>query len=92
MNVATFATASATTTSSDFCGFRPEALQLLAELAGGAASDDGNWLAQRRQDCQELLLDPARALIIALAPRLRRLSPGLRAEPRIGPVPGQPDL
>lgn len=74
----------ATPTSSEFCGFRPEALQLLAELAEPAASDDGNRHAPRRQHCQELLLDPARALIIALAPRLRRLSPGIRAEPRIG--------
>jgi uncharacterized protein (TIGR02453 family) len=66
---------------SRFTGFPLAALGLLAELA---ANNRRDWFAQHRAEVEAFLLDPSRALIRELAPRLRRLSPGLRAEPHVG--------
>jgi uncharacterized protein (TIGR02453 family) len=65
-----------------FAGFSREGLELLRQLE---ANNDSAWYAARRQLFQELLVDPALDLVVELGPRLRqRVSPGLRAEPRVG--------
>ena len=64
-----------------FGGFPAAALRFLAELA---AHNRRDWFARHRAEYESLLLQPARALVLELEPRLKRLSPGLRAEPRVG--------
>ena len=64
-----------------FTGFPRAALRFLAELT---ANNRRDWFEQHRAEYEALLLQPARALVVELAPRLRRLAPGLRAEPRVG--------
>ncbi|HEY4025603.1 MAG TPA: DUF2461 family protein [Candidatus Dormibacteraeota bacterium] len=65
-----------------FAGFSREGLELLRQL-----EDNNNraWYTPRRQLFQELLVEPALDLVVELGPLLReRISPGLRAEPRVG--------
>jgi uncharacterized protein (TIGR02453 family) len=65
-----------------FGGFTREGLELLRQLE---ANNTRSWFAAHRPLFRELLLEPALDLVIELAPLLRRqVSPGLRAEPRIG--------
>jgi uncharacterized protein (TIGR02453 family) len=65
-----------------FGGFSRDALMLLRELE---TNNTRAWFAAHRQQFRELLVEPARNLIIELGPLLReRLSSGLRAEPRAG--------
>jgi uncharacterized protein (TIGR02453 family) len=65
-----------------FAGFSREGLELLRQLE---ANNNPAWYTTRRQLFQELLVEPALDLVVDLGPRLReRVSPGLRAEPRVG--------
>lgn len=65
-----------------FGGFTREGLELLRQLE---ANNTRAWFAAHRQLYRELLIEPALDLVIELAPLLRRqVSPGLRAEPRVG--------
>jgi uncharacterized protein (TIGR02453 family) len=65
-----------------FRGFTREGLELLRQLE---ANNTRAWFGAHRQLFQELLVGPATDLVMELGPLLRhRLSPGLRAEPRMG--------
>ena len=65
-----------------FGGFTREGLELLRQLE---ANNTRAWFADHRRLIQELLVGPALELVVELGPLLRRrVSPGLRAEPRIG--------
>ena len=50
-----------------FNGFKPDALQFLADLA---ANNDRNWFKPRKADYERLLKEPMEALCVALADRL----------------------
>jgi uncharacterized protein (TIGR02453 family) len=65
-----------------FGGFSRDGLELLRQLE---ANNTRAWFAAHRRLVTELLVEPALDLVIELAPLLRRhVSPGLRAEPRVG--------
>jgi uncharacterized protein (TIGR02453 family) len=63
-----------------FDGFPPEALDFLAGLE---RNNERAWFEARRAEYERALLDPARALVVALGGRLEAFAPGIRAEPRV---------
>jgi uncharacterized protein (TIGR02453 family) len=65
-----------------FTGFRPEAIQFLADLA---QNNDRSWFQPRKDDYEELLKRPLEALCVALDERFRARSIPLRADPRRSP-------
>ena len=65
----------ATTT---FTGFRPEAIDFLAELA---QNNERAWFQPRKADFEALLKRPMEALVAALAERVRAA---------VDPAPGRP--
>ena len=54
------------TTAPAFAGFRPEAIQFLADLA---EHNDRAWFQPRKADYERLLKEPMEALVVALADR-----------------------
>jgi len=69
-------------TRAPFAGFRPEAIQFLADLA---ANNDRAWFAPRKADYERLLKDPLEALCVALDERLRARAIPLTADPARSP-------
>jgi uncharacterized protein (TIGR02453 family) len=61
-----------------FTGFRPEAIQFLADLA---MNNERAWFQPRKADYERLLKEPLAALCTALAERLAELGVPLRADP-----------
>jgi uncharacterized protein (TIGR02453 family) len=70
----------ASTTS--FTGFRPEAVEFLAELA---ANNERAWFQPRKADFERLLKEPLEALCVALDERFRARGIPLRADPAKSP-------
>ena len=69
-------------TRAPFAGFRPEAIQFLADLA---ANNDRAWFAPRKADYERLLKDPLEGLCVALDERLRARGIPLTADPARSP-------
>lgn len=65
--------------TSRFDGFRPEAIDFLAELA---QNNDRAWFQPRKAEYERLLREPMEALIAALAERLEARGIPLRADPQ----------
>jgi uncharacterized protein (TIGR02453 family) len=65
-----------------FRGFRPEAVQFLADLA---QNNDRAWFQPRKADYEALLKQPLEALCIALAERFAARGLPLRADPGRSP-------
>lgn len=65
-----------------FAGFRPEAIQFLADLA---ANNDRAWFQPRKADFERLLKAPLAALIEALAERFEARGIPLLADPARSP-------
>lgn len=63
-----------------FQGFTQASVQFLEELK---SNNNKEWFDARRADYDALLLDPARALVVALGERLRELAPEIHADPRV---------
>jgi uncharacterized protein (TIGR02453 family) len=61
-----------------FTGFRPEAIQFLADLA---ANNDRNWFQPRKAEYERLLKEPLAALCTDLAELFRARRIPLRADP-----------
>ena len=59
-----------TTATETFTGFRPEAIQFLADLA---ENNDRAWFQPRKAEYERLLKEPLEALCVALAERFDRL-------------------
>jgi len=59
--------------------FGPELFAFLSDLR---ANNNREWFAANRQRYEEELLEPALAFIEAFAPRLEKISPHFRADPR----------
>lgn len=68
--------------ASSFTGFRPEAIQFLADLA---ANNDRSWFQPRKAEYERLLKEPLEALVAALAERFERRGIPLRADPAKSP-------
>ena len=64
--------------TTEFTGFRPEAIDFLVELA---QNNDRAWFQPRKADFEALLKRPMEALVAALAIELERRSIPLRADP-----------
>ena len=71
-----------TTTTETFTGFRPEALQFLADLA---ANNDRAWFAPRKAEYERLLKGPLKALCGALDEAFRTRGIPLDADPARSP-------
>jgi len=65
-----------------FTGFRPEAVQFLADLA---ANNERAWFQPRKAEFERLLKQPLEALIAALADRFAERGIPLRADPAKAP-------
>jgi uncharacterized protein (TIGR02453 family) len=65
-----------------FTGFRPEAIQFLADLA---ENNDRSWFQPRKGEYERLLKEPLEALIAALAERFAARRIPLRADPAKSP-------
>jgi len=65
-----------------FTGFRPEAVQFLADLA---ANNERAWFQPRKAEFERLLKQPLEALIAALADRFAERGIPLRADPARAP-------
>jgi uncharacterized protein (TIGR02453 family) len=68
--------------ASTFTGFRPEAIQFLADLA---ANNDRAWFQPRKAEFERLLKEPMEALCVALAERFDAHGIPLRADPKRSP-------
>ena len=65
-----------------FCGFEPDALQFLADLA---ANNDRSWFKPRKVEYERLIKEPLEALCVALADRFEELRLPLDANPKRSP-------
>jgi uncharacterized protein (TIGR02453 family) len=72
----------AVATPSTFTGFRPEAVEFLAELA---ANNERAWFQPRKAEFERLLKEPLEALCVALDERFRARGIPLRADPAKSP-------
>jgi uncharacterized protein (TIGR02453 family) len=70
------------TAAAPFTGFRPEAVQFLADLA---ANNDRGWFQPRKAEYEQLLKQPLEALCLALDERFRTRGLPLRADPAKSP-------
>jgi len=66
-------------TTTTFSGFRPEAIDFLAELA---VNNDREWFTPRKADYERLLKGPMEALVAALAEGLAARAIPLLADPK----------
>jgi uncharacterized protein (TIGR02453 family) len=65
--------------TSTFTGFRPEAIDFLADLA---ANNERDWFNPRKADYERLLKGPLEAMVAALAERLAARDIPLQADPK----------
>jgi uncharacterized protein (TIGR02453 family) len=70
------------TTTDTFTGFRPEAIQFLADLA---ANNERAWFQPRKADFERLLKGPLEDLCVALDARFTARGIPLGADPRTSP-------
>ena len=70
------------TSTTTFTGFRPEAVQFLADLG---ANNERAWFQPRKADFERLLKEPLEALVAALAERFAKRGLPLRADPARSP-------
>jgi uncharacterized protein (TIGR02453 family) len=63
-----------------FTGFDPNAFAFLRELR---EHNERTWFHEHQADYRELLLEPARALVVALGERLAGVAPAVHADPRV---------
>ena len=68
----------AVATPTSFTGFRPEAVEFLAELA---ANNERAWFQPRKAEYEKLLKEPLEALCVALEEEFRSRGIPLRADP-----------
>jgi uncharacterized protein (TIGR02453 family) len=70
------------TTTETFAGFRPEAIQFLADLA---ENNDRAWFQPRKAEYERLLKQPLEALCVALAERFEARGVPMTADPARSP-------
>jgi uncharacterized protein (TIGR02453 family) len=63
-----------------FAGFPESTVRLLGELS---QNNERTWFDAHRSEFEEGVVEPAKALVVALGARLRELDPELRAIPRV---------
>jgi uncharacterized protein (TIGR02453 family) len=65
--------------TSSFSGFPKSTVKFLRQLAN---NNDREWFAAHKTEYETAVMAPARAFVLAMGGRLRRLSPGIRFDPR----------
>jgi len=70
------------TATTAFAGFRPEAIQFLADLA---ENNDRAWFQPRKADFERLLKEPMEQLVVALGERFAARGIPLLADPKRSP-------
>lgn len=73
---------------STFTGFRPEAVQFLADLA---TNNDRAWFQPRKAEYERLLKEPMEAMIAALAEAFAAHGVPMLADPKRSPFRIYPD-
>ncbi len=63
----------------EFTGFSKKTVRFFQDLAG---NNNREWFNAHRRDYDENVLKPARAFVAAMGQKLRRLTPGINANPR----------
>jgi len=63
-----------------FPGFSQSALRFLAELS---RNNERAWFEAHADELESALIEPAKAFVVALGPRLRELDPKIQAIPRL---------
>jgi uncharacterized protein (TIGR02453 family) len=71
-----------TSATETFTGFRPEAIQFLADLA---ENNDRSWFQPRKAEYERLLKEPLEALCVALGERFEARGVPLSADPARSP-------
>lgn len=63
-----------------FVGFSPETVAFLEELS---QNNDKDWFAAHKELYERVVLEPARAFVVAMGARLREIAPEIQADPRV---------
>ncbi len=63
-----------------FTGFGPKTVRFLAGLS---SHNDKAWFDEHRADYEAHCIEPAKAFVEALAPKLSKIDPAVHAEPRV---------
>ncbi len=63
-----------------FTGFDPRALAFLRDLGD---HNDRAWFHEHQAEYHDLVLEPARAFVVAMGERLAAVAPGIHADPRV---------
>ena len=63
-----------------FTGFPKETIRFLAGLH---KNNNKVWFEGHREDYEAYFMEPAKAFVVAIAPRLCKLDPAINAEPRV---------
>jgi uncharacterized protein (TIGR02453 family) len=71
-----------TAAQTTFQGFRPEAIQFMADLA---VNNDRAWFQPRKADFERLLKEPMEALVVAVGERFAARGIPLLADPKRSP-------
>jgi uncharacterized protein (TIGR02453 family) len=66
--------------STSFTGFPKEAVKFYRDLV---KNNDKMWFDERKPDYEEYVLGPARAFVVEMGKRLKKISPGVIADPRV---------
>lgn len=66
--------------TSAFKGFPKETIQFFNTLE---ANNNKTWFNTHKPDFEDCVMSPARAFVVAMGERLRELSPGIVADPRV---------
>jgi len=68
--------------ASEFRGFPPETFEFLKAIA--RHDSDREWFDAHREQYERWYVAPALAFITSIGPRVRKLSPGVHVEPKVG--------
>ena len=66
--------------NNNFRGFPKECVQFFTELE---KNNNKHWFETHRKDYEEYVLNPARQFVLTMGERLKKISPGIVADPRI---------
>jgi len=68
------------TDNNSFNGFPKECIQFFAELE---KNNNKHWFENHRKEYEEYVLNPSRLFVTAMGEKLKKISPGIVADPRI---------
>jgi uncharacterized protein (TIGR02453 family) len=63
-----------------FSGFYKETIQFFIDLT---ANNNKTWFSEHKHDFENFVMTPARKFVVAMGERLKDISPGVNADPRV---------